>query len=204
MKTPRPTKNAERGAPTKRQFTDITGLLALHSTINEALLRAWRASPSRWCRATFRTGAEYTLEVAGNLPDSEVFSRPKFSNAVLRRLFGFGRDALVRKAGGMATSMYSTSRHPLRRLNNGALGSESQVGAKTMCPSPMASRSAAPTTTAPTRFDPIALHGEAVNACAMARWYAARHDHSAAARKATQAMVALRRLAAFDRLETAA
>ena len=56
---------------------------------------------------------------------------------------------------------------------------------------------------APT-LDTVALHFEAVNACAMARWYAARHDHSAAARKATQAMVALRRLAAFDRLETAA
>ena len=58
MKTPRPTKNAERGAPTKRQFTDITGLLALHSTINGALLRAWCATPSRWLRGTIRTKAK--------------------------------------------------------------------------------------------------------------------------------------------------
>ena len=65
-----------------------------------------------------------------------------------------------------------------------------------MRPSPQASRSAAPT---PTAFDPVALHFEAVNACAMARWYAARHNHPAAARKAGLALAALRRLAAFER-----
>lgn len=59
----------------------------------------------------------------------------------------------------------------------------------------LASRSAAPTTH---HLDPVALHMEAVNACSMARWYAARHDHAKAARKATQAMVALRRLAATE------
>ncbi len=52
-------------------------------------------------------------------------------------------------------------------------------------------------------FDPVALHGEAVNACAMARWYAARHQHAAAARKAVQALSALRQLAAFERAEVA-
>lgn len=67
---------------------------------------------------------------------------------------------------------------------------------------PVASRSAAPTTNHHT--DPVALHMEAVNACSMARWYAARHDHAKAARKATQAMVALRRLAAFERTEVTA
>ena len=56
------------------------------------------------------------------------------------------------------------------------------------------------TTPAPT-FDPVALHGEAVNACAMARWYAARYNHAAAARKAVQALSALRKLAALDRAE---
>ena len=53
-------------------------------------------------------------------------------------------------------------------------------------------------------FDPVALHGEAVNACAMARWYAARHNHKAAARKAVQALSALRQLAALERVEVAA
>ena len=56
---------------------------------------------------------------------------------------------------------------------------------------------------APT-LDTVALHFEAVNACAMARWYAARHQHAAAARKSVQALTALRRLAAFERTEAAA
>ena len=56
----------------------------------------------------------------------------------------------------------------------------------------------------PTPADTVALHFEAVNACAMARWYAARHQHAAAARKSVQALTALRRLAAFERAEAAA
>ena len=52
-------------------------------------------------------------------------------------------------------------------------------------------------------FDPVATHFEAVNACAMARWYAARYEHTKAARKATQALSALRKLAAFERAEVA-
>ena len=66
---------------------------------------------------------ENTLEVAGNLPDSEVFSRPES--------FGFGRDGLVREAGRMATSMFSTSRPPVA-LEKAASGLQSQVGAETM------------------------------------------------------------------------
>ena len=61
----------------------------------------------------------------------------------------------------------------------------------------------APTGNTPT-LDTVALHFEAVNACAMARWYAARHQHAAAARKSVQALTALRRLAAFERTEAAA
>ena len=50
----------------------------------------------------------------------------------------------------------------------------------------------------------FALHLEAVNAAALARWYAARHRHTEAARKLRQALAALRRLAAFERAEAAA
>lgn len=64
-----------------------------------------------------------------------------------------------------------------------------------MHPSLMASRSAAPTSPA---FDPVATHFEAVNAAAMARWYAARYNHPAAARKAGQALSALRKLVQFE------
>ena len=67
-----------------------------------------------------------------------------------------------------------------------------------MTASPVASRSAAPITP---RLDPIALHGEAINAASMARWYAARQDYAAAFRKSAQATGALRRLAAFERVE---
>lgn len=68
-------------------------------------------------------GASNTLESAGNLPDSEVFSRPES--------FGFGRDGLVRKAGRMADSMLLTSRPPVAR-SKAASGFQSQSGAETM------------------------------------------------------------------------
>ena len=61
-----------------------------------------------------------------------------------------------------------------------------------------ASRSAASTTR---HLDAVALHGEAINAASMARWYTARHDYAAAFRKSAQATGALRRLAAFERVE---
>lgn len=64
-----------------------------------------------------------------------------------------------------------------------------------MSTSPMASRRAAPASPA---FDPVATHMEAVNACAMARWYAARYEHTKAARKAAQGLSALRKLQAFE------
>ena len=67
-----------------------------------------------------------------------------------------------------------------------------------MTVSTTASRCAAPTTP---RLDPLALHGEAINAASMARWYAARHDYAAAFRKSAQATGALRRLATFERAE---
>lgn len=62
-------------------------------------------------------------DTAGNLPDSEVFSRPES--------FGFGRDGLVRKAGRMAVSMFLTSRPPVAR-KNAASGFQSRTGAEAM------------------------------------------------------------------------
>ncbi len=74
-----------------------------------------------------------------------------------------------------------------------------------MTTSPVASRSAAPTTpTTGNHHDPIQLHMDAHNACAMATYYVRKGNHAGAARKATQAMAALRRLAAFERLEVTA
>ena len=73
--------------------------------------------------ATLGPVLENTMESAGNLPDSEVFSRPES--------FGFGRDGSVRKAGRMADSMFSTSRPPVA-LEKAASGLQSQSGAETM------------------------------------------------------------------------
>jgi len=79
-----------------------------------------------------------------------------------------------------------------------------------MTTNPLASRCAVPKRPQPTSgtttpsLDPIALHCEAVNACAMASYYTLKGNHAGAARKTVQALSALRRLAAFERLEVAA
>lgn len=55
--------------------------------------------------------------------------------------------------------------------------------------------------TAPARGDEsqlFALHLEAVNAAALARWYAARHRHTEAARKMRQGLAALNRLKSLE------
>ena len=70
-----------------------------------------------------------------------------------------------------------------------------------------ASRRVAPTTpptTGNTHHDPVALHGEAINACAMASYYTRKGNHAGAARKSIQALSALRKLAAFDQVEVQA
>ena len=93
-----------------------------------------------------------------------------------------------------------TACHPSSEAMSGRVTTCS-VGA-TMANTPQG-RTAPASAHAPT-LDTVALHFEAVNACAMARWYAARHQHAAAARKSVQALTALRRLAAFERTEAAA
>ena len=128
--------------------------------------------------------------------ESGVLSRPDFLGvSTFGRAYGFGRDGFVRKAGRTAEPVFSTSRPPVA-LENAACGFESRSGAKTMTTSPVASRSAAPTTS---RLDPIQLHMDAHNACAMASYYVRKGNHAGAARKTTQALAALRRLAAFER-----
>ena len=74
---------------------------------------------------------ENTIGIAGNLPDSEIFSRPEFGSAGFPHLHGFGRDGLVRKAGRMAIPMFSTSRPPVA-LEKAASGLQSRIGAETM------------------------------------------------------------------------
>ncbi len=68
--------------------------------------------------------------------------------------------------------------------------------------SPLASRRAAPVTPTPTtgNHDPIQLFADANNALAMASYYLRQPEgnHAGAARKAGQALAALRRLAALQ------
>ena len=74
---------------------------------------------------------ENTMYNAGNLPDSEVFSRPEFAGTGFPVPHGYGRDGLVRKAGRMALYMFSTSRPPVA-LEKAASGLQSHNGAETM------------------------------------------------------------------------
>ena len=172
----------------------LTTAQRLHNAINHALLRAWCTTPSRWGRATVRAGAEHTITSVPGPHDSGALPCPEFAFS--------GWVSHVRKAWGEACYSCSTTQPTRYSLNTGPSGFLSHQGAETMTTSPVARRSAAPTTS--THFDPVATHIEAVNAAAMARWYAARYNHAAAARKAVKALVALRKLAAFERLEVTA
>ena len=75
-----------------------------------------------------------------------------------------------------------------------------------MRPSHLASRSAAPTPTTG-NHDPIQLFADATNALAMASYYLRQPEAlnvNGAARKTVQALAAMQRLAAFERLEATA
>ena len=73
--------------------------------------------------ATFLPGASNTTKLAGNLPDSEVFSRPDITV--------FGRDAQNGNACGTTNFVFETSRPPAAH-SNAASGLQSQLGAETM------------------------------------------------------------------------
>lgn len=88
-------------------------------------------SESRHC-AKVIPGAEHTIEIAGNLPDSEVFSRPEFSSVASRRVEVLGLGVVNRKATSTAISVCSNPAPPAIGLNTVASGFQSQIGAETM------------------------------------------------------------------------
>lgn len=108
---------------------------------------------------------------------SWVFSRPEFKDGPkFRRIYGFGRDGLVRKAGRMACSMFLTSRPPDARKNaNG--GFQSRHGARTMT---KVNTTTTPKTGNPSPFD----RQQAIeNALSMALYHARHGDiHNATGR----------------------
>jgi hypothetical protein len=73
--------------------------------------------------ATFHLGARHTTDTAGNLPDSEVFSRPNTS------VLGLG--TVNRKATGTAVSV-CLNPVPPNDLDSQRAGFQSRTGAKTM------------------------------------------------------------------------
>ena len=142
---------------------------------------------------TMSAGASHTKSEAADLPVREAFSRPKFKVLDVGSAYPQGR----RQCFGTVTTPHI---HPIALVRHGMVFVTPE-GAKTMTAVQLASRSAVP---ASPHLDPIALHGEAVNAASMARWYAARHDYAAAFRRSAQATGALRKLAALERVEIAA
>jgi|GEM_PF-1355481 len=122
----------------------------------------------------------------------------------------WGVVGAIRKDARTASDVLRTTTLHLLRFVAQPVALVTPEGAKTMTTTPLASRCAVPKRPQPTpgtttpSLDPIALHCEAVNACAMASYYTRKGNHAGAARKAVQALSALRRLAAFERLEVAA
>ena len=183
----------------------LTTAQRLHSALKTEEVRAWCAAPSGWGRGTIHAKAkapvlENTFRKAVATPtESGVLSRPDFLDApTFGRAHGFGLDGWSGNARRTSLRVFSTSSPPAL-LENDEGGLKSRKGAKTMTASPVASRSAAPTTTL--HLDPIALHGDACNALSMALHYLRQPEAlnvAGAARKAGQALAALRRLAVSE------
>lgn len=189
--------------------TGNTALALASTAIQNAALRFWFATPSRWLHGTIHTKAKAPVcddtfgQAVATPTDKRGFAMPKLWGLVRLHL----SQAVYGRGGGYPQGRpHGLSRvinhhaHPLRVMTHRVV-LKSRQGATTMSTSPMASRRAAPASPA---FDPIATHFEAVNAAAMSRWYAARYEHTKAARKAVQAVSALRKLAAFERQGVAA
>jgi hypothetical protein len=153
-----------------------------------------------------------TLSEAVAAPtESGVLSRPDFlGTPAIRRARGFGHGGGYPQGRPHGFGRVLNRHAHLLRVRTQPVVFVTPEGAKTMTTTPLASRCAVPKRPQPTpgtttpSLDPIALHCEAVNACAMASYYTRKGNHAGAARKAVQALSALRRLAAFERLEVAA
>ena len=105
-------------------------------------------------------------------------------------LHGFGWGGPTRKDGRTAEPVFFTSRPPTA-LKTQTVVLKSRSGAKTMCPSPMASRCAAPTTTPTTSEQQAFALLQATSDASLAAFYLRRGDVKAARRKAVQLLKAL-------------
>ncbi len=159
-----------------------TALALAYTAIQNAALRFWFATPSRWCRGTIRTGARHATKQAGNLPDSEVFSR---SESMVS-----GLGVLIRKDGS-TTCFVCLHPAPPNGLDSHCVGFQFNKERETMTTSPMASRSAAPTTTPTTSEAQAFAVLQATSDATMAALYVRKGNIPAARRKAVQLLKAL-------------
>ena len=183
-------------------------LLALNDTLNHATLRAWCAAPSCWGRGTIRSKAK--APVRSNTTSEAVAAPTEKRGFVSSKFLALVRLHWCRTVSGgmglparMAARLRTCLKHPvhLMRAQTQTVALVTPEGAKTMTTFQLASRRAAPTPTPTTgNHDPIQLFADAHNALAMASYYLRQPEanHAGAARKAGQALAALRRLAALQ------
>ena len=157
-------------------------LLALNKALNELVLRVWCAAPSSWCRATVRPGAIHTTKQAGNLPDSEVFSR---SESMVS-----GLGVPIREDGSTTCFVWIYPAPP-DGLSSHCVGFQFNKERETMTASPVASRCAALTTTPTTSEAQAFALLQATSDATMAKLHLSRGNIPAARRKAVQLLKAL-------------
>ena len=182
-------------------------LLALNCALTHAALRLWCATPSRWGRGTIGAKAKAPVcddtfgQAVATSTDKRGFVIPKFWALVrlhwCRMVYGHGGGHPQGRPHGLSR-VINHHAHPLRVMTQRVV-LKSRQGATTMRPSHLASRRAAPTPTTG-NHDPIQLFADATNALAMASYYLRQPEANpaGAARKAGQALAALRRLAALQ------
>ena len=182
-------------------------LLALNRALAHAALRLWCATPSRWGRGTI--GAKAKAPVCEDTSSEAVATPTEKRGFVMPRFLGLVRLHLsymvYGRGGGHPQGrphdfgrVFNHHAHPMR-VKTQTVALVTPEGAKTMTTFPQASRRAAPTPTTG-NHDPIQLFADANNALAMASYYLRQPEanHAGAARKAGQALAALRRLAALQ------
>lgn len=156
--------------------------------------------------ATFRTSAEKHYGFGDPLTEgaaaAPTLERGFFYVHMLRVAHGsfFGGPCWDTRKGVPVPSAGSPTRHGLPPSFGDEGGrfqtcSEGAFMANTT-PTGRTAPASKPTKGNPTQFDPVALHGEAINACSMATYYTRKGNHAGAARKSVQALAALRRLQA--------
>ena len=199
-------------------------VLALHTAIQNAALRFWLATPSRWGRGTIHTKAkapvlQNTFGKAVAAPtDKRGFVMPQFWGLVRlhlsRMVYGHGGGYPQGHPHGF-TRVLNRHAHPLC-FKTQRVVLKSRQGAPAMHPT----TSASVRVTTPTTGTAHALNFEAVNTttneaqafallqatsdASLAAFYLRRGDVKAARRKAVQLLKVLQGLSTFERAQESA